>query len=142
MRRREFIAGLGGAASWSLAVRAQRMPMQVIGFLHAGSPDQNVKRLTAFRKGLGDVGFVEGQNVAIEYRWANGHVDQLRDMAADLIRRQVAVIATPGSTDPHSPPNLPQRQFRSSSPRAATSLPLASSPASAGRAAMSPAPPR
>jgi putative ABC transport system substrate-binding protein len=70
----------------------------VIGFLHAGSPDQNVKRLAAFRKGLSAAGFVEGQNVAIEYRWAAGNNAELPAMAADLIRRQVTLIATPGST--------------------------------------------
>jgi putative ABC transport system substrate-binding protein len=73
--------------------------MPVIGFLHAGSPEQNIQRVAAYRKGLSDAGFVEGQNVTIEFRWADGHVDQLRNMALDLIRRQVAVIATPGSTD-------------------------------------------
>ena len=73
--------------------------MPVIGFLHAGSPEQNIKRVAAYRKELSDAGFVEGQNVTIEFRWADGHVDRLRDMALDLSRRQVAVIATPGSTD-------------------------------------------
>jgi putative ABC transport system substrate-binding protein len=72
--------------------------MPVIGFLHAGSPDENAKRLAAFRKGLGDAGFVEGQNVAIEYRWAQGKIEELPTMAADLIRRKVVVITTPGST--------------------------------------------
>jgi putative tryptophan/tyrosine transport system substrate-binding protein len=97
MRRREFFGTVIGASCWPLAARAQQtMPM--IGFLHAGSPDENVKRLAAFRKGLADAGFVEGKNVAIEYRWASGKNDQLPAMAADLIRSKVALIATPGST--------------------------------------------
>ena len=70
--------------------------MPVIGFLHAGSPEQNIKRVAAYRNGLSDAGFVEGQNVTIEFRWADGHVDRLRDMALDLNRRQVAVIAYAG----------------------------------------------
>ena len=99
MRRRDFFTLLGGVAAWPFAARAQQPLMPVIGFLHAGSPEQNIQRLAAYRKGLSDTGFVEGQNVAIEFRWADGHVDRLRDMALDLVRREVAVIATPGSTD-------------------------------------------
>jgi putative tryptophan/tyrosine transport system substrate-binding protein len=100
MGRREFIALFAGAAAgWVFAARAEQSTTPVIGFLHAGSPEQNVLRLAAYRKGLSDAGFVEGQNVAIEFRWADGHVDRLPGMAADLVRQQVAVIATPGSTD-------------------------------------------
>jgi putative ABC transport system substrate-binding protein len=102
MRRREFIALVGGAAAMSVArsrlAMAQPAATPVIGFLHSGSPEANAKRVTAYLKGLREAGFIEGQNVAIEYRWASDNDDQLPAMAADLVRRQVAVIVTPGST--------------------------------------------
>ncbi|HYM74212.1 MAG TPA: ABC transporter substrate-binding protein [Stellaceae bacterium] len=98
MRRRELILGIGGTIVAPLAVRAQPPALSVIGFLHSGAPEQNVERLSAYFKGLSETGFVEGQNVAIEYRWAAGHNDKLPMLAAELVQRQVAVIATPAST--------------------------------------------
>lgn len=96
MRRREFIALFGGAAAWPFAARAdQTRPL--IGFLHASSRKETAKRLSAFLRGLNEAGFADGQNITIEYRWADGDADRLPEMAADLVRRQVALIATPGS---------------------------------------------
>ena len=99
MRRREFIAVLGGAAvSWPLAVRAQQPTMPVIGYLRSDSPEASPKLRLEFTKGLAETGYVEGRNVTVEYRWAEGHYDRLPELAADLVRRQVAVIVTPGNT--------------------------------------------
>ena len=94
MRRRDFISLLSGAAVvWPLAGRAQQPTMPVIGFLHGGSPGPYRHLVAAFQQGLKETGYVEGQNVAIEYRWAEDHYDRLPGMAADLVRRKVNVIA-------------------------------------------------
>src|ERR1700687_3779891 len=86
--RRQFISMLGGAAAtWPLAALAQQPKMPVIGLLNGGAPDTNVDYLRAFRQSLGDAGFVEGQNVVIEYRWAENHYDRLPALAAELVRR-------------------------------------------------------
>jgi putative ABC transport system substrate-binding protein len=95
MRRREFIAGLGSAAAWAVVARAQQAAMPVIGFVSGPSADAAGGNVAAFRKGLGETGYVEGQNVIVEYHWVEGQFDRLPALMTDLVRRRMALIATP-----------------------------------------------
>src|SRR5262245_45738704 len=99
LHRRKFIALIGAAAAWPLAARAQQQALPVIGFLDSRSPDALAERLRGFRQGLKDAGSVEGENVAIVYRWAENQLGRLPELAAELVRRQVTVIATSGGPD-------------------------------------------
>src|SRR5579864_47665 len=96
MRRRNFLKGMAASVAWSSAARAQQAVLPVVGYLNAGAPDINPTYLPAFRQALADTGFIEGQNVTIEYRWAENHFDRLPSLAADLVRQQVSLIAATG----------------------------------------------
>src|SRR5215467_5047492 len=96
LRRREFVAGLGGAAAWPLAARAQQRAMPVIGFLSGRTADADASILISFRRGLGDVGYAEGRNVAIEYRFADGRYDRVYAQFTDLTQRKVGVVVLAG----------------------------------------------
>ena len=99
IRRRDFIAALGGAAAaWPLTARAQQPALPVVGFLHPAAPESYAPYVTAFRQGLSQTGFIEGRNVAIASRWGDDHLDRLPELAADLVRRHVAVIVAGGLT--------------------------------------------
>jgi putative ABC transport system substrate-binding protein len=96
MKRRDFIALLGGAAAWPLAARSQQAALPVVGYLNFGSPESDASRLTGLRRGLNQSGYVEGRNLVIEYRWAGNQADRLQALAADLVQLRVAVIVSPG----------------------------------------------
>jgi putative ABC transport system substrate-binding protein len=96
MKRREFIAGLGSAAAWPVVAPAQERSMPVVAFIGPSSPEASVRSLAAFHAGLGELGYVEGRNVVISYHWLNGNYGRVPSIMADLVRRRVAVIASPG----------------------------------------------
>src|SRR5499427_8772997 len=110
VRRRDFISLIGATAAWPLATRAQQPAMPAVGFLNSASPEAFPDRLRAFHRGLKDAGFVEGENVAIVYRWAENQFDRLPELAADLVRRRVAVIAV------NTPAALPAKAATASFP--------------------------
>src|SRR5262245_56386283 len=98
LKRRQFITLLGGAAAWPLAARAQQPVMPIVGVVNGRSPEDAARNVAAFRKGLSETGYVEGQNVTLEYHWMEGQYQRLPSVMSDLVRRRVAVIATPGFT--------------------------------------------
>ena len=109
MRRREFIAGLGSAAAWPVVVQAQQAAIPVIGWLDPQSADDAKNLTVPFLRGLKETGYIEGQNVAVEYRYAENQLDRLPALAADLVRRRVAVIVASGTAEAHGAGRLARR---------------------------------
>ena len=135
--RRKFLATLGGAAAaWPLAARAQRLSVPVIGFLDTSTVADTIYRVSAFRDGLKEAGFIDGHNVAIEFRWAENKFDRLPALAADLVQRQVAVIV--GTNTAMRVVRTATSTIRSCSSAAAIRSKVVSLPISAGRVAISP----
>ena len=139
MRRRDFIAGLGSAAAWPVVARAQQPALPVIGYLSAQSAEVEYSKLVTVRffQGLKETGYVEGQNVAVEYRYADNQLDRLPALAADLVRRRVAVIVAHGA--PEAVAAKAARPYPSPFPPALTRSPWVLSPASIDPARTSPA---
>src|SRR5262249_42480141 len=134
VKRRELITLLGTATAWPLAARAQQQAMPVIRFLDSRSPDGMTERVRVFRQGLTATDIVEGENVVIEYRWAENQIDRLPALAADLARRRVSVIAVPGGLLQRWRPRRQLRRSPSSLSSTKTRSGSGSSPASPGRA--------
>ena len=136
IKRRKFLATLGGAAAWPLVARAQQSAMPVIGYLHSASPEPYSSMMAAFRHGLAEAGYVDGQNVTIDYRWAEGQFDHLPALAAELVAHRPAVLVPLEGMFRLSPPKPRRQPFRSYSRSARIRLNRVSWQVSTGRAAI------
>ena len=113
MKRRDFLALIGSTTTWPLSAIAQKADIPVLGFLHSRGPEDAAYLVAGFRRSLRDAGFVDGQNIKIEYRWAKGHYDDLPALARELIRMPVSIIIAGGGTPPSWQPNRRPRRYRS-----------------------------